>query len=158
MPYPQFPAPPVPSVRRRPSPVRMIFLIPLLLGFAWLIAYYFYAGNFVFMYRLGAWHFLIGLSLILIGVIGAIGARAVVKAPVAFVGPYNPQTSSLSIVALVLGFVFPFAAIPIGHIARAQIRATGEQGDGLALTGLVLGYLWLTFLIAAVVAVVATVH
>lgn len=58
-------------------------------------------------------------------------------------GLYVPggRTNSLAIAALVLGLVFPLAAIPIGHIARAQIRRTGEQGRGLALTGLILGYL-----------------
>jgi hypothetical protein len=41
-------------------------------------------------------------------------------------------------------FVFgPFATIPaivFGHMARNQIRRTGEQGAGLALAGLVLGW------------------
>jgi hypothetical protein len=32
-------------------------------------------------------------------------------------------------------------AIICGHIARGQIRRTAEQGDGMAVTGLVLGYL-----------------
>jgi hypothetical protein len=32
-------------------------------------------------------------------------------------------------------------AIITGHVARAQIRRTGEDGDGLAVAGLVLGYL-----------------
>ena len=29
----------------------------------------------------------------------------------------------------------------LGHAARAEIRRRGEAGDGLALTGLVLGWL-----------------
>jgi hypothetical protein len=33
------------------------------------------------------------------------------------------------------------AAIILGHMARRRIRETGEQGDGLALTGLILGYI-----------------
>jgi len=39
--------------------------------------------------------------------------------------------------------VGPLATIPaivLGHMARAQIRRTGEQGAGLALAGLVLGW------------------
>lgn len=32
-------------------------------------------------------------------------------------------------------------AVVLGHTARAEIRRTGEDGDGLALTGLVLGWL-----------------
>lgn len=32
-------------------------------------------------------------------------------------------------------------AVVLGHAARAEVRRTGERGDGLALTGLVLGWL-----------------
>ncbi|MFB9537930.1 MULTISPECIES: DUF1707 and DUF4190 domain-containing protein [Streptomyces] len=32
-------------------------------------------------------------------------------------------------------------AVVLGHVARAEIRSRGELGDGLALTGLVLGWL-----------------
>lgn len=43
-----------------------------------------------------------------------------------------------------------------GHIAKRQIRRTGEQGSGLATAGLVLGYIftiitviaWILFAIA----------
>jgi hypothetical protein len=45
----------------------------------------------------------------------------------------------MAIAALVLAFVFPPAAIFLGISARRQIRRTGEQGDGLALTGVILG-------------------
>ena len=72
----------------------------------------------------------------------------------------NPRTNSVAVVALILGFVFPLtlAAIPLGHIARRQIAQTGERGDGLAVAGLVLGYLGLvTVLIAVGVLVVALV-
>ena len=31
-------------------------------------------------------------------------------------------------------------AIVLGHMARAEIRKTGEEGDGLAMLGLALGY------------------
>ena len=61
-------------------------------------------------------------------------------------------TSSLAIVSLVAGCAQPFipvlatiAAIVTGHVARAQIRRTGERGGGLALAGLILGYLGLAF-------------
>ncbi len=70
--------------------------------------------------------------------------------------PHNPQTNSLAVTALVLGFVFPLLAIPIGHAARSQIRRTGEQGGGMALAGLILGYLSL-FAIAGVIIFFASV-
>lgn len=64
-------------------------------------------------------------------------------------GVYAPPTNTLAIVALVLGFVFPIGGIVCGHIARSQIKRTGEGGDGLALAGLILGYVFtaLTLLI-----------
>jgi hypothetical protein len=61
--------------------------------------------------------------------------------------PAQP-TSGLAIGSMVCGiaeiFTLGFAAIPaiiLGHIARAQIKRTGERGDGMAIAGLVLGYL-----------------
>lgn len=68
--------------------------------------------------------------------------------------PYFPQaapvppTSGLAIGSLVCGiaeiFTLGLAAIPaviLGHLARAQIRQTGERGDGMAVAGLILGYM-----------------
>jgi hypothetical protein len=83
------------------------------------------------------------------------------------VAGYAP-TNPLSIASLVcglaqfLGFwvVTGIPAIIMGHIARRQIRERGEQGDGMALAGLILGYIGLVlgivltiFIIVAVVAV-----
>jgi phosphotransferase system glucose/maltose/N-acetylglucosamine-specific IIC component len=55
----------------------------------------------------------------------------------------NTRTNTLAAIALVLGFVFPLLAIPVGRIARRQIARTGERGDALALIGLIFGYRWL---------------
>jgi hypothetical protein len=69
------------------------------------------------------------------------------------VGPITPstRTSTLATIALVLGviswFLVPFiaaiGAIILGHMARTEIRRSAGQvsGDGLALAGLILGYL-----------------
>jgi len=59
----------------------------------------------------------------------------------------SSKTNSPAVAALVLGLVFPLLAIPFGRIARSQIRSTGEQGSGMALAGLILGYLSLASLI-----------
>lgn len=72
--------------------------------------------------------------------------------------PINPRTNSLAVVALVLGLVFPLLAIPFGHIARAQIRRTGEQGGGMALAGLILGYLGIVWMVIFVIAIVVAVQ
>lgn len=48
----------------------------------------------------------------------------------------------MAILSLVMAFFFAPAAIVLGHIAKKQIRETGEQGSGLATAGLVLGYVF----------------
>lgn len=73
-------------------------------------------------------------------------------------GPYppavmarTPPTNSLAIVSLVAAilswvlcpFIAAVVAVITGHIARNQIRTSGEAGDGLALVGLIVGYLHL---------------
>lgn len=50
-------------------------------------------------------------------------------------------TNVLAILSLVFAIIFPPAGIVLGHVARRQIRQSGEQGSGLATAGLVLGYL-----------------
>jgi protein-disulfide isomerase len=57
--------------------------------------------------------------------------------------PTAPKTNTLSIVSLVTGFFCGLAAVITGHLALGQIRRTGEAGRGLAIAGLVLGYLGL---------------
>jgi hypothetical protein len=58
--------------------------------------------------------------------------------------PYAPvaATNTMAILALVFAFIFAPAAIIMGHVAKKQIRRTGEQGDGLATAGLWLGYIF----------------
>jgi hypothetical protein len=59
--------------------------------------------------------------------------------------PYAGRTNGFAIGSLICGFLPFFGGIPavvLGHVARGQIRRTGERGDGLAVAGLVLGYLW----------------
>ncbi len=63
------------------------------------------------------------------------------------------QTSSLAVVSLVAGIlgwsllplIGSIAAIITGHMARAEIRRAPERldGDGMALAGLILGYVML---------------
>lgn len=61
-------------------------------------------------------------------------------------------TNVMAILSLVFAFVFSPVGIALGHIAKKQIRQTGEQGNGLATAGLVLSYiftilgiLWIVF-------------
>jgi hypothetical protein len=53
---------------------------------------------------------------------------------------YGPrQTNTMAILALVMAFVAAPAGLVLGIIARKQIRRTGEEGDGLALAGIIVG-------------------
>ena len=80
------------------------------------------------------------------------------------VSSYRPAapTSSLAIVSLVFGIlswcVLPFVgaivAIICGHMARSEIRNASDdrrmEGDGLAVAGLVLGYIQLALSILVI--------
>lgn len=75
------------------------------------------------------------------------------------VGPPSGATSGLAIAALVLGIVWAYGvgsllAIIFGHVARGQIRR-GERsgGDGMALAGLILGYIGLGILVIVIIAI-----
>jgi Domain of unknown function (DUF1707)/Domain of unknown function (DUF4190) len=81
--------------------------------------------------------------------------------PSTAVTPVTPMTriNGLAIASLACGlaqFMFgPIATVPaivLGHVARHQIKRTGEQGAALALAGLILGWaaVILTILIVAV--------
>lgn len=68
-------------------------------------------------------------------------------------------TNTMAIVSLVAGiagyvvphpFIGGIVAIITGHMARRQIRQTGENGAGLALAGLILGYIHLALSILLV--------
>ncbi|RZU73100.1 uncharacterized protein DUF4190 [Micromonospora kangleipakensis] len=48
----------------------------------------------------------------------------------------------LAILSLVFAFVFAPAGIVLGHLAKRQIRQTGEEGDQLATWGLILSYVF----------------
>jgi hypothetical protein len=73
--------------------------------------------------------------------------------------PGAPSTNGLAVASLVLGivglFVIPFlgsvAAVITGHIGRRQIRERGEAGDGMAVGGLVTGYLGIAIWVAIIV-------
>src|ERR1700737_152328 len=72
------------------------------------------------------------------------------QSPIA-VADFPAQTNTLAIVSLVSGIISWFmvpviggiVAVVTGHMARGQIRRTGEQGGILATVGLILGYLHL---------------
>ena len=52
---------------------------------------------------------------------------------------YGRPTNTMAILALVMAFVFAPAGLVLGIVARRQIRRTGEEGNGLALAGIIVG-------------------
>jgi Domain of unknown function (DUF4190) len=73
-------------------------------------------------------------------------------APYPFAPPAAPpRTNVLAIISFVAAFVVPIAAIVIGHISMSQLRTSGEQGRGLAIAGLVLGYVFTAFTVLFVI-------
>ena len=74
--------------------------------------------------------------------------------PVWPVAAYPPPTgtNSMAVASMVLGvaefFTMGLTAVPAvicGHIARRQMRMTQQRGEGLATSGLVLGYMAIIF-------------
>ncbi len=73
------------------------------------------------------------------------------------------RTSSLAIASLILGclgWLFPIvlgpAGVITGHLARAEIqRDPLLKGAGKATAGLILGYIWSSFILLAFISVVA---
>ncbi|MCV7283325.1 peptidylprolyl isomerase [Mycolicibacterium flavescens] len=55
--------------------------------------------------------------------------------------PPPRQTNSLAVVSLICAFLFAPLGVVFGHISLSQIKRSGEEGRGLAIAGLVIGYL-----------------
>lgn len=67
---------------------------------------------------------------------------------------------ALPLTIVLLGVISSIAAIILGHSGRHRIHRTGEGGGGIALAGLILGYVYtvLFVLIVVVIAVYASGH
>ena len=74
--------------------------------------------------------------------------------------PPKRSTNGMAIASLVTSFLFAPLGIVFGHISLSQIRRTGEEGRGMAIAGLVIGYVitavtLVVVLLAALLVVVA---
>ena len=67
-------------------------------------------------------------------------ARAPKVTPVAKTNGFAIASLACGLGQLMFGPLATIPAIVFGHMARGQIKRTGEQGAGLALAGLILGW------------------
>src|SRR3954453_17663540 len=68
------------------------------------------------------------------------------------------QTEGLAIASLITALIgVPIAPIILGHMARTRIRESGglKDGNGLAIAGLVIGYIQLVILVIVIIAIIA---
>lgn len=66
--------------------------------------------------------------------------------------PIVQTTNGFAIASLVVSLIGgTIIAVILGHVARKQIRETGQAGDGLAIAGLVIGYIGLVALVLGVI-------
>ena len=78
-------------------------------------------------------------------------ALATAVTPVAKINEFALASLGCGLAQFMFGPVVAIPAIVFGHVARHQIKRTGEQGAGLALAGLMLG--WAAVILAIVLIV-----
>lgn len=71
----------------------------------------------------------------------------------------NTQANVLAILSLIFGIVFfipfgPILAIVLGFIALNQISQTKEQGRGMAIAGIILGFFWILMMILIILFII----
>jgi hypothetical protein len=70
------------------------------------------------------------------------------------------QRNTLALVSMILGIagfftsITALGAIVTGHMALSQIKKRGEEGRGMALTGLILGYVVVALTIIGIILLV----
>jgi uncharacterized membrane protein len=76
--------------------------------------------------------------------------------------PARPPTNSMAVASLILALAQPFTlcltsipAVVCGHMAKRQIRETGESGMGLVAVGLTFGWMGIVLIMLALITVAA---
>lgn len=72
--------------------------------------------------------------------------------------PVARPTNGMAVASLVLGILWLYwlgsiLALVFGYVARRQIRERGEGGDGMAVAGIVLGWIGVATLVVVLVAI-----
>ncbi|NKZ09629.1 DUF4190 domain-containing protein [Mycolicibacterium septicum DSM 44393] len=65
--------------------------------------------------------------------------------------PPSAHTNGMAVASLVSAVLFAPLGIVFGHISLSQLKRTGEQGRGIAIAGLVIGYVMTALAIVATV-------
>lgn len=68
--------------------------------------------------------------------------------------PAQPGWNTMAIVAFVVTFFVSIVGIILGFIALSQIKRTGEQGRGLALAAVIIGFISLALGVIITIAVI----
>ena len=68
--------------------------------------------------------------------------------------PAPRGTNTMAILALVFGILVAPLGLVFGFVARSQIKKTGEDGDGLALAGIIIGGIFTLLFIAYIVFII----
>ena len=77
--------------------------------------------------------------------------------------PAGPKTNTLAIISLVASIagivilwgIGSIAGVICGHISLSQIKKTGEQGRGMAVAGLIVGYIGIALAIIGTIIAIA---
>jgi hypothetical protein len=77
------------------------------------------------------------------------------QGPYGYPPPHRP-TNGLAIASLILGILWIYwvgsvLALIFGYVARNQIRQRGDAGDGLAVAGIVLGWIGVAMIVLLIV-------
>ena len=65
-----------------------------------------------------------------------------------------PKTSGFAVASLIFGIIGGLLALPFGYVALRKIKRSGGalRGRGMALAGVILGWIWLGLLVAGTIA------
>jgi peptidyl-prolyl cis-trans isomerase B (cyclophilin B) len=70
--------------------------------------------------------------------------------------PQSSQTNGMAIAALITSFFVSILGIILGFVALNQIKTSGEQGRGLALAGIIIGFVAVGITVLIIIISVAT--
>lgn len=71
-----------------------------------------------------------------------------------YVAKQGASTAGIAIAAAVVSWLVPFLGLALGYAARNEIRNSGGEkgGDGLATFAIVIGWLWVVFIVIYIAA------